>query len=265
MTCILRADLKCYRLINGHFPPQFSAIPPFPKPMQTRTMATMKNRLILLFLLLNALPSWATTQEHAALRTLVANFIQQQTAGLPGKVSFNVDEIDRRISLRSCERIEVFLPAGSQLIGRVSVGVRCAETNGWSTFIPVQIKISRELIVSSRPLALGQVVHEEDLARQTTETTQNIGITDSRLVVGKVLRFSVAAGYMLREEMLRPPYSVKQGQVVSLSIQGGGFSLNSSGVALSNAAEGEHIQVRTQSGRVVSGIAGEDGTVKISP
>lgn len=207
----------------------------------------------------------APQQDHASLRAAVTTFVQQQITGLPGKVAFNVDEIDRRIALRPCNKIEAFLPTGSQLIGRVSIGVRCNEVNGWSIFIPVQIKITRELLISSKPLTMGQIVHEEDLARQSTELTQNVGLTDARQAIGKVLRYSVAAGYILREDMLRTPYSVKQGEAVKLSVQGGGFSLSSSGVALNNASEGENVQIRTASGRVVSGIAGAEGVVRINP
>ncbi|MFA6970905.1 MAG: flagellar basal body P-ring formation chaperone FlgA [Gallionella sp.] len=221
---------------------------------------------LLLIACLFCAPAVATPQQdHASLRATVDTFVREQTAGLPGKAAFNVNEIDRRIDLRPCKKIEAFLPAGSQLIGRVSIGVRCVEPNGWSIFIPVQIKITRELLISARPLSMGQAVHEEDLARQTTETMQNIGLTDARQVIGKVLRYSIAAGYILREDMLRSPYSVKQGQSVKLSVQGGGFSLSSSGVALNNASEGETVQIRTSSGRVISGIAGTEGVVQINP
>lgn len=224
----------------------------------------MKN-LLLLACLFCATALAAPQQDHAALIATVDTFVRQQTAGLPGKVAFNVNEIDRRIALRPCNKIEAFLPAGSLLIGRVSIGVRCSEANGWSIFIPVQIKITRELLISAKPLTTGQIVHEEDLARQTTETTQNIGLTDARQAIGKVLRYSIAAGYILREDMLRAPFSVKQGQSVRLSIQGGGFSLSSAGVAMNNASEGETVQIRTSSGRVVSGIAGAEGVVHINP
>lgn len=226
----------------------------------------MKKILLLVWLFIHCATAVATPQQdHASLRATVDSFVRQQTAGLPGKVTFNVDEIDRRIALRPCNKIEAFLPSGSKLIGRVAIGVRCNEANGWSIFIPVQIKITRDLLISARQLSRGQIVREEDLTRQTTETTQNIGITDARQVIGKVLRYSIAAGYILREDMLREPYSVKQGQSVRLSIQGGGFSLSSSGVALNNASEGETVQIRTLSGRVVSGIASEEGVVQINP
>lgn len=224
----------------------------------------MKN-LLLIACLFCATATAAPLQDAASLRGIVDTFVRQQTARLPGKVAFNIDEIDKRIALRPCSKIEAFLPSGSTLIGRVAVGVRCNETNGWSIFIPVQIKITRELLTSSHPLAMGQVVREEDLARQSTEMTQNTGITEASRVIGKVLRYSIAAGYVLREDMLRAPYSVRQGQSVKLSVRGSGFSLSSSGVALNNAAEGESVQVRTTSGRVISGIAGTDDVVTINP
>jgi len=226
----------------------------------------MKNLTLFTLLLLHtSQAASAASQDHTSLRTAVTSLVQQQTASLPGKVSFNVDEIDRRINLRACSKIEAFLPAGSQLLGRVSVGVRCMESNGWSIFIPVQIKITRDLLIASRALTMGQVVREEDLARQTTEISQSGGLTESRQVVGKVLRYSVAAGYVMREDMLRAPYSVKQGQSVQLSVQGSGFTLSSSGVALNNASEGESVQIRTTAGRVVSGIAINEGIVRITP
>lgn len=222
-----------------------------------------------IFLLLSCLflhgAACAAQQDHAPIKSAVSAFVLQQLAGEPGKVSINVDEIDPRLSLKACSRIEAFLPAGSQLIGRVSVGVRCDEANGWRIFVPVQIRISRDLIVSARQLTMGQVLHAEDLARQTTETSQNTGLTDANRVIGKVLRYSVAAGYILRDDMLRAPYFVKQGQSVQLSVQGSGFVLSSSGIALNNASEGEPVQIRTSAGRVVSGIASGDGIVRINP
>jgi flagella basal body P-ring formation protein FlgA len=84
-------------------------------------------------------------------------------------------------------------------------------------------------------------------------------------VIGKVLRYGISAGQALREDMLRPPYSVTQGQSVRLVVQGNSFSIRSEGVALNNASEGQTVQVRTSSGRVISGIAGSGGVVNIRP
>ncbi len=207
----------------------------------------------------------AGTQDHSLLKSTVAAFVQQQTADMPGKVAYQIEDIDRRIALPECKKLEAFLPAGAQLIGKTSVGVRCNEPQGWSIFVPVQIRINRNLLISARQLPLGHTLHEEDLATQTTETTHVGGMTDAKQVIGKVLRYGISAGQVLREDMLRPPYSVTQGQSVRLSTQGNQFSIRSTGVALNNASERQTVQVRTASGRVISGIAGGEGVVEIKP
>jgi flagella basal body P-ring formation protein FlgA len=45
---------------------------------------------------------------------------------------------------------------------------------------------------------------------------------------------------------------------------GPGFTVSSSGKALTNALEGQLVQVRTDSGQTVSGIARAGGVVEIS-
>ncbi len=252
----------------------------------------MKKFLLLVFLLLQPAAAGAAPereapllgtlsaahQDHARIRNAVASFVQQQTAMLPGKAVYRIDEIDRRIAPPKCANLEAFLPDGSQLVGKTSVGVRCtppprkdeadgrqARTNGWSIFVPVQIRFNLDLLTSARQLPPGHTLHEQDLASQATETSRMEGFTDPRQVVGKVLRYGIAAGQVLREDMLRQPYSVTQRQVVTLALQGNGFSIRTEGVALNNASEGQTVQIRVGSGRVISGVARAGGVVEITP
>lgn len=224
----------------------------------------MKKLLVYVYLLLECVAASAA-QDHTQIINVVAAFVQQQAAALPGKVSYKINEIDQRITLPECARLEAFLPTGSQLIGKTAIGVRCNEANGWSIFVPVQIKVSINLLVSARQLPLGHILQKGDIASQIMETSRISGLTDPERAIGKVLRYGIAAGQVLREDMLRLPYSVTQGQIVQLAVQGGGFSIRSEGVALNNASEGQTVQVRTSSGRVISGIAGARGMVEIKP
>lgn len=228
-------------------------------------MRAMKKLFLIIWLVLPYTHALAAAQEHQVLRNSVIAFVQQQTAALPGKASYQVDEIDRRLVLPQCGKLEVFLPVGSQLIGRTSVGVRCSGSNGWSIFVPVQIKISLDLLVNARQLPAGHTLQAEDLSSQTIEITQAGGITDPKQVIGKVLRYGITAGQILREDMLRPPYSVMQGQTVQLVVQGSRFSIRSAGVALNNASEGQLAKVRNDAGGVVSGVARANGVVEIAP
>jgi len=224
----------------------------------------MKNLLLFFYLLMQGVVASAV-QDHAQLREKVGDFVKTQTASMPGKVSFQVDEIDRRIALADCTKVEAFLPPGSRLIGRTNIGVRCNDANGWSVLIPVLIKIRIELAVSAHQLPMGYTLNAEDIAMQSSEAELNSGISDPKLIIGKVMRYSLAAGQILRHDMLRAPYSVKQGQTIRLNFQSGGLSIRGEGVALTNASEGQAVQIRTQGGRVISGIANADGTVEIRP
>jgi flagella basal body P-ring formation protein FlgA len=228
-------------------------------------MCTMKKLFLILCLAVQSTQVFAGAQDHRVLRETVIAFVQRQTAALPGKASFRVEEIDPRLILPQCEKLEVFLPAGSQLLGKTSIGVRCAENHGWSIFVSAQIKISVELLISSRQLSAGHTLHQEDLATRTIEITQAGGMTDPNQVTGKVLRYSITAGQILREDMLRAPFSVMQGQNVQLTVQGIEFVIRSAGVALSNASEGQYVKVRNVSGGVVSGVARAGGVVEIAP
>lgn len=212
-----------------------------------------------------ASPTTGETQDHAQIKATVAAFVKQQSASLPGKTTASISDIDRRIVLPACDKLEAFLPSGSQFMGKISVGVRCLEENGWSIFIPVQIQISVKLLVSTRQLPPGHTLQAADITTQTGEISRAGGLSDPERALGKVLRYGIGAGQVLRENMLRLPYSVTQGQTIQIATQGSGFSIRSEGVALNNASEGQNVQVRVSASRVISGIAGAAGVVIVTP
>lgn len=202
-------------------------------------------------------------QSHALIKQTVSAFLQKQTASLPGRVSYQINEIDRRLVLAACTRLEAFLPYGNQLGGNTLIGVRCTDAKGWSILVPVQISHTIDQLTSRRSLSSGHVMQDDDIATQSSETSIVGAVSDRRQVIGKVLRYNIMSGQVLREDMLRAPYTVQQGQVVQLVVQGAGFSVRSEGVALSNASEGQHANVRIASGRVISGTALSGGGVLV--
>ncbi|RFC37145.1 MAG: flagella basal body P-ring formation protein FlgA [Candidatus Nitrotoga sp. LAW] len=229
----------------------------------------MKNivRWALLGALLCSSLVWAVPQQsHDEIRTVIAAFAYKQTLHLPGQVTITVNEIDRRISLPACPALEAFLPPGGQLLGNSTVGVRCTTNmKKWTLFVPVQIKVSANLLITNRSLQQGYVLRAEDIGNQKSELAQTGILTDPLQAIGKVLKFSVGAGQVLKQDMLRAPYAVRQGQIVQIQVERQGFKIHADGQALSNAAEGETVQVKTVSGQVVSGVVQPDGAVNIRP
>jgi flagellar basal body P-ring formation protein FlgA len=221
---------------------------------------------LLATLLLYALPlQAAAVQSHAQIREIALAYAQQQTQGLPGKVSIQIGAIDPRVTLRACAAPEAFTPPGAQQIGKTSIGVRCNEKPGWSIFVQATIRVSTTLLVANRPLAQNAVVGSGDFTLQNGELSQPGLLTDPSQAIGKTLKFGIGAGQVLRQDMLRAPFIVIQGQTTQVRVNSTGFSVRATGQALNNGAEGQAVQVRMASGQVVSGTVSADGSVEVRP
>ena len=61
--------------------------------------------------------------------------------------------------------------------------------------------------------------------------------------------------------MVRKAIAVKQGQMVSVTIEGEAFQIRSEGKILADAAAGNTVQVRLKSGQVVNGLVRDADTV----
>jgi flagella basal body P-ring formation protein FlgA len=89
-------------------------------------------------------------------------------------------------------------------------------------------------------------------------------LTDQSQVIGKTVKNGFSAGQPLRSDLLITPWAVQQGQNVKTVSNGPGFSVSSEGKALNNAIAGQLVQVKTNSGQTVSGIAQPGGIVEVS-
>ena len=207
----------------------------------------------------------AHANDHAALLKVVENHVLGQLQNQGGQVSVSAGPLDPRMRLPACTSYQAFTPSGARLLGNTSIGLRCNAPGRWNIFVPVRISIMSTYVATAAPLVTGQVLQAADL----TLLSGDLGslpagiITDPTLAVGKTVRFSLSAGQPLRQDQLTAPLVIQQGQSVKLVFHGPGFTATNEGKALNNGSEGQIIQVRTQSGLIVSGMAQANGTVRV--
>ena len=204
-------------------------------------------------------------QQPLAIQQAVENYLRAQTAGLPGTVTYTVGAIDPRSVLPACAALEVFTPPGARLWGLTSLGVRCSGATPWNIYVTAQIKVVGAYAVTARPVTQGQPLTPSDIAMQSGDLTQlpNGVLTDLQQAVGKTSLAALAPGQPLRQDLLRAPLVVQQGQTVVVHSSGRGFTVSAEGKALNNANDGQITQVRTASGQTLSGIARAGGIVEI--
>lgn len=211
------------------------------------------------------LPVVTPKQDLSSVRAKIDEFLVRQTEGYPGKASISVGAIDNNLKLAPCPNIEVFLPPGSRAWGKTSVGVRCQAPTVWAIYVQAKVGVTAKYLVASGPLAQGHVVASQDLMYENGDLTQlPAGVfTDPDQAIGRIVHVSLNAGTVLREEMLKLPPAVQQGQTVQLVSIGNGFKISSEGQAINNASEGQVVQVKVASGQLISGIARRGGQIEV--
>jgi flagella basal body P-ring formation protein FlgA len=194
-----------------------------------------------------------------AVQALVAREI-----GPDRRIEVTVGRLDPRLQLAPCDRVEPFLPRGARLWGRSSIGVRCVSGAGWSVLLPVHVRVFGQALVANAALPAGRAPDPSDFRSEEVDLTRLHGplVADARELHDKVLARPLAAGQPLRQDALKVPAVFAAGDPVRIVVQGDGFTIVGAGVAMSPAAEGQRLRVRTESGRVVVGLV-RDRSVEI--
>lgn len=205
-------------------------------------------------------------QDQETLRQSVEHFLHTQSAGLPGEVTIKVGRLDSRLNLASCAALQPFLPAGSRVWGKTTVGVRCTEPVTWTVYVPATVQVMADYVATAIPLAQGRNIASADVAmlRGDLATLPSGIITDPAQAIGRTVSISLPPGVPLRQDALRNQQSVQQGQTIRLVSTGHGFQVSTEGRALNNASEGQVVQARTAAGQVISGIARAGGILEVS-
>lgn len=220
---------------------------------------------LLIFAACTTLPALAADSEP--IHRAIDAFLLVQAKNFPGPARHNIGSIAAGGLAEGCRRISVSMSPGARPWGRTHVQARCTDGAIWSLFVPVDIHVTANYLVSARPLRAGQVITETDLARRQGDLAELPGnvLIDATQAIGLTANATLPAGRPLQSDMLRKPLVIHQGQNTKISFGGTGFQVASEGKALGNAVAGQVVQLRMASGQTLSGIAQPDGSVRIGP
>ena len=210
----------------------------------------------------------AQTQAPQALQQQIRQFALAGTRPDPTlRVEVLVGELDPRLRLAPCEKVEPHLPPGTRLWGKSRIGVRCVQgPSRWSVYLPVTVKVFGPALVATSALPVGSVLKPSDLATAEVDLAENSSsaVAVPAAAVGRALTQALMPGQSLRASHLKLREWFAPGDVVKLVAQGHGFSVSAEGQALTAGIEGQSVRVRTESGRVVTGLPVGDRRVELA-
>ena len=185
-------------------------------------------------------------------------FMEQQPLPFDGEVEVIVGEPDPRLNLAACAQYEPFVPPGTRLWGRASLGMRCVAGANWVAYVPIQVKVYGPAVVASRPIARGPLVAPEDVRIDRVEWTQwspGVLALAPDQAAGRLATRGINPGEAVRRDMLRAQPLFQAGEPIRVVFAGVGFAVNTEGRALTLGTEGQSAQASLGNGRVVVGVA----------
>lgn len=224
--------------------------------------------LLLPLLIITSSQASDTFQSRESIRSTVHKFmldLAERDHNATAEVK--VGRLDPRLRLAHCDQpLETFLPPGGRSLGNSTVGVRCHSIKPWTLYVPTQISISREILVSTRPLQRGEIVTAKDLQleQRSLAALRNNYLIDPSLAIGKRIKRNLPTGAALTASILISPSLIKRGEQVTVFIESAGIQVRASAKAVMDGALGETIRVRnTTSKQLVEGIVVSRGVIQV--
>lgn len=177
-------------------------------------------------------------------------------------------KIDKRLRLKACSgQLEGFFPEYGRRVGNITVGVRCNGEENWSLFVPVSVKIYRQIVVASRPLARGTVISQADLLIEERNisafSTDYFGDVDS--LIGMQINRPVQLGQSFSSHSVKPRVAIKRGNLVTLIARNAVVEVRMEGKALADGSIGKRLKVKNlRSNRIVEGIVQSENIVVVN-
>jgi flagella basal body P-ring formation protein FlgA len=211
-------------------------------------------------------PSSIDSGLEQQVRSLALAGTAHEMAGVT-RVDIEVGQLDPRLRLAPCARVQPYLPPNARLWGKTRIGLRCTEgPSRWNVYLPITVKAYGQALVAATPLPVGTVLTAQDLAQAEVDLAEDasVAVHERALAVGRTLTRGLEAGQSLRQSHLKARQWFAAGDLVRVVALGAGFSVSGEGQALTPGLEGQPARVRTESGRVLTGMPTGEHRVELS-
>jgi flagella basal body P-ring formation protein FlgA len=174
------------------------------------------------------------------------------------RVEVEAGTLDPRLKLAPCQKVDTYLPPGFTPWGKTRVGLRCVLGSvRWNVYLPITVKVWGRALVAAAALPAGSVLTADDLRETEIDLAadRQAAVTAPAEAIGRHLTRPLAPGQSLRQGDLRARQWFAAGETVRLVAVGPGFSVQGEGQAITAGLDGSPVRVRTDTGRIVSGLA----------
>ena len=225
--------------------------------------------LVLFGLLGAAAPAGA--EAGAALDASLLDDVRALALGKAGesggsRVEVSIGQLDPRLRLAPCQSIEPYLPPGVRLWGKAGSACAARPDRRPGTSIcrsPSRCSAAPWWCPAAPPPAASSPRPTWPRPRSTWPKSSPPPCSSRSSAVGRTLAQNLKPGQTLRQTHLKSRQWFVAGETVRVVASGAGFALESEAQALSNGIEGQPARVRTENGRVLTGLPSGERRVEV--
>ena len=206
------------------------------------------------------------------LRLRVSEYVSQQltTRGIVNNqsqtVSVKTMGIDPRLRLAKCDVPWTMNAKSERWVGRINTRIECRGSMPWSIYVPVQVRLTKDVVVANHSLMRGSLITAADVRTMSIDVTDfpRGYFTQVKPLIGKELRRSVATNNPISPAHVRDALAVKRGDEVTILASTSSLTIRSVGIALNDGRLGQQIRVKNStSKRIIKAQVMRKGLVKV--
>lgn len=192
-------------------------------------------------------------------------------SGYQGSYTVSWESPQPALSAACALPLRVNVVEQAKLWGDIRVQLICPSPGraGWVKQMRGYVAVEKEFWTLTRSVQAGEPFQQDlavrirgDLAQLPPDTLADlVGELDE--LERKEAKRAIRVGQPLVLNAWKKIAVINKGSYVNLLLEGAGFSVTSTGIALDGGGEGDTIRVRTPDGEVLEGVALEDGVVRV--
>lgn len=205
-------------------------------------------------------------ENHQKISAVVKNLIEASMSDISDK-DISIQTLDSRLLLPKCNQpLVTFLPIGSKLSGKTTIGVRCTGEKPWKIYVSATISIYAEVIIANKYITRGTTITADHISSTKKEISLISRGYYSKYdqVVGKVAKYNLQKNRIIHGTSITRPKLVKRGMDVDIIAYSGGITVKMRGIAMADGAMGDHVKIKNiRSHRVIQAEVIDNNLVRV--
>ena len=190
---------------------------------------------------------------HAEIETFAKTFLRQNiTVPEQGKLSIDINKIDRRLVIKNCSQPLVASLSTKTNRRKVNIKISCITAPLWKIYLSAKVSLTIPVVIAQQALDKNTRLTKDNIIVAYIDNYEIRGthLDKAELLYGSKTTKKVTKGYNLSR---KNTCMVCKNQQVSVMAQSSGFVIKTLGTALSNGNLGDTVRVKNKkSGKIIS-------------